>query len=107
MQGVFSGKHGLVQVKDAPPYTKEQEQSVYLDSLARAEFDQKRGTYVFEKKFANNAAALPEHLRQPRQHSLEPAASSLANAEAPDMASPPKVSAQTRLQVTLEENASG
>jgi hypothetical protein len=30
MQGVFSGKHGFVQVKTRAPYTPEQEQNVYV-----------------------------------------------------------------------------
>jgi phosphopantetheine--protein transferase-like protein len=46
-QGVLAGNHTLVQVKDAPPYTPEQETRVYLDPEVRAAFDPKRGTWTF------------------------------------------------------------
>ena len=38
----------LIQVKDAPPYTEEQTQTVYLDPLARATLDAKTGKYTFK-----------------------------------------------------------
>jgi len=38
-QGVLRGAHTLVQVKNAAPYTDEQESAVYLNPTARASFD--------------------------------------------------------------------
>ncbi|KAJ2830354.1 fatty acid synthase alpha subunit Lsd1 [Coemansia erecta] len=46
-QNSLVGNHGFVQVKDRPPYTEEQEQSVYLDPLARAHFDKATNEYKF------------------------------------------------------------
>lgn len=44
--------NSLVRVKDAPPYTKELEGPVLLNSLARATYDTKTGSYAFTKKLA-------------------------------------------------------
>ncbi|KAJ2830624.1 fatty acid synthase alpha subunit Lsd1 [Coemansia erecta] len=46
-QDVLMGKHAFVQVKSRPPYTPDQEQSVYLDPLARAHFDPTTNEYKF------------------------------------------------------------
>ncbi|KAJ2160192.1 fatty acid synthase alpha subunit Lsd1 [Coemansia sp. RSA 552] len=46
-QNTFNGNHPFIQVKDAPPFTPEQEQKVYLDPLARAAFDKERQQYHF------------------------------------------------------------
>ncbi|KAJ1946064.1 fatty acid synthase alpha subunit Lsd1, partial [Linderina pennispora] len=43
----LAGRHTLVQVKEAPPYTPEQETEVYLDSLSRAKYDPKTKTYCY------------------------------------------------------------
>ena len=45
--------NSLVRIKDAPPYTKELEEAVLLNSLARAKLDEKTGSYSFPKKLAN------------------------------------------------------
>jgi fatty acid synthase subunit beta len=106
MQGVFSGKHSLVQVKAAPPYTKEQEQNVYLDPLARAAYDPAQRSWAFGPRYSR--PALPAHLRTdaaaagPAPPRAAPAAPESAWAE-----QRLHVSAQMRLQVTLEENAAG
>ena len=42
--------NSLVRIKDAPPYTKELEEAVLLNSLARAKLDEKTGSYSFPKK---------------------------------------------------------
>ena len=44
--------NSLVRVKDAPPYSKELEGPVLLNSLARASYDPKTGSYAFTKKLA-------------------------------------------------------
>ncbi|KAI8321062.1 hypothetical protein GQ54DRAFT_290323 [Martensiomyces pterosporus] len=41
------GNHQFVQVKTEPPYTPEQERQVYLDPLARADFDPATKRYAF------------------------------------------------------------
>jgi len=46
-QGVLSGKHALVQVKDSAPYTSEQESEVYLNPLARAAYDEEKKSWTF------------------------------------------------------------
>ncbi|KAJ2369194.1 fatty acid synthase alpha subunit Lsd1 [Coemansia sp. RSA 2610] len=46
-QDTFAANHSFVQVKDAPPFTPEQEQHVYLDPLARARQDPATGQYHF------------------------------------------------------------
>ncbi|KAJ2118832.1 fatty acid synthase alpha subunit Lsd1, partial [Coemansia sp. RSA 720] len=46
-QDVLVGNHSFVQVKSQPPFTKQQEQRVYLDPLARASLDAKTGEYHF------------------------------------------------------------
>ncbi|KAI8319879.1 thiolase-like protein [Martensiomyces pterosporus] len=46
-QDTLVGNHPFVQVKSAPPYTVEQEQQVYLDPLARAEYDSAAKQYKF------------------------------------------------------------
>ena len=45
-------KNSLVRVKDAPPYTKDLEVPVLMNSMARATLDQKSGNYVFSKKLS-------------------------------------------------------
>ncbi|KAJ2900394.1 fatty acid synthase alpha subunit Lsd1, partial [Coemansia aciculifera] len=44
-QDTLVGNHLFVQVKSHPPFTAEQEKSVYLDPLARAKYDSKSGEY--------------------------------------------------------------
>ncbi|KAJ2208115.1 fatty acid synthase alpha subunit Lsd1 [Coemansia sp. RSA 521] len=46
-QDTLMGKHSFVQVKHSPPFTPDQEQSVYLDPLARAHFDSATNEYWF------------------------------------------------------------
>ncbi|KAJ2472954.1 fatty acid synthase alpha subunit Lsd1 [Coemansia sp. RSA 2322] len=46
-QDTFVGNHSFVQVKDRPPYTQDQESEVYLDPLARAQYDKQTGEYHF------------------------------------------------------------
>ncbi|KAJ2471197.1 hypothetical protein GGI02_002422, partial [Coemansia sp. RSA 2322] len=47
LQNVLVGKHPFVQVKSHPPYTAEQEKSIYLNPLARAKYDSASGEYKF------------------------------------------------------------
>ena len=42
----------LVRIKDAPPYPKELEEPVLMNSMARTTLDQKSGTYSFPKKLS-------------------------------------------------------
>ncbi|KAJ2867196.1 fatty acid synthase alpha subunit Lsd1 [Coemansia aciculifera] len=46
-QDTLVSNHPFVQVKSHPPYTAEQEKSVYLNPLARAKYDSKSGEYRF------------------------------------------------------------
>ncbi|KAJ2872364.1 fatty acid synthase alpha subunit Lsd1 [Coemansia aciculifera] len=46
-QDTLVGNHPFVQVKSHPPYTAEQEKSVYLNPLTRAKYDSKSGEYKF------------------------------------------------------------
>ncbi|KAJ2496944.1 fatty acid synthase alpha subunit Lsd1 [Coemansia sp. RSA 1972] len=46
-QDVLVGNHTFVQAKSHPPYTEQQEQSVYLNPLARAHFDPATKEYKF------------------------------------------------------------
>ncbi|KAJ2894189.1 fatty acid synthase alpha subunit Lsd1, partial [Coemansia aciculifera] len=46
-QDTLVGNHPFVQVKSHPPFTDEQEKSVYLDPLARAKYDSVSGEYKF------------------------------------------------------------
>lgn len=48
--------NSLVKVKDSPPYSKELEGPVLLNSRARATFDAKTGSYAFTKKQASEPA---------------------------------------------------
>ncbi|KAJ2108914.1 fatty acid synthase alpha subunit Lsd1, partial [Coemansia sp. RSA 922] len=45
----LAGAHTFVQVKSAPPYTEAQEAQVYLNPLARAEYDVPTGQYLFKR----------------------------------------------------------
>jgi fatty acid synthase subunit beta len=103
LQGVYSGQHTLVQVKDAPPYSPELESHVYLNPNARATFDPAKRTWTFAapgngKQAA--AAAVTSNSSAPPQTREETARVGALRAAAPH------VSAQQRLQVTLEESAS-
>lgn len=55
--------NSLVKVKDTPPYTKDLEGPVLLNSMARTTFDSKTGSYSFTSKFATkpefNVANVP------------------------------------------------
>ncbi|KAJ2641936.1 fatty acid synthase alpha subunit Lsd1, partial [Coemansia sp. RSA 1694] len=46
-QDTLIGNHSFVQAKSHPPFTAEQEKSVYLNPLARAKYDTKSGVYKF------------------------------------------------------------
>ncbi|KAJ2026023.1 fatty acid synthase alpha subunit Lsd1 [Coemansia sp. S610] len=46
-QDTLVGNHPFVQVKSHPPFTPEQEKSVYLNPLARAKYDAASGEYRF------------------------------------------------------------
>ncbi|KAJ2506458.1 fatty acid synthase alpha subunit Lsd1, partial [Coemansia sp. RSA 2052] len=46
-QDTLVGNHSFVQTKSHPPFTAEQEKSVYLNPLARAKYDSKSGEYKF------------------------------------------------------------
>ncbi|KAJ2073744.1 fatty acid synthase alpha subunit Lsd1 [Coemansia sp. S155-1] len=46
-QDTLVGNHPFVQVKNHPPFTVEQEKSVYLDPLARTKYDSASGEYKF------------------------------------------------------------
>ncbi|KAJ2505718.1 fatty acid synthase alpha subunit Lsd1, partial [Coemansia sp. RSA 1939] len=52
----LTGVHPFVQVKDAPPYTDAQEALVYLNPLARAEYDAATNKYVFKRVDQTEAA---------------------------------------------------
>ncbi len=61
--------NSLVKIKESPPYTKELEGPVLLNSLARASYDPKTGSYAFASKLAtqpimdlSNVKALSEIL---------------------------------------------
>ena len=56
-QGVLRGTHTLVQVKDAPPYTEEQESAVYLNPTARAAFDGESWSFGGGRRAAKVAKA--------------------------------------------------
>ena len=43
-------ENSLVKIKEHPPYAKEMENPVLLNSLARAKWDAKTGEYSFPKK---------------------------------------------------------
>ncbi|KAJ2497450.1 fatty acid synthase alpha subunit Lsd1 [Coemansia sp. RSA 2052] len=45
----LAGAHTFVQVKTAPPYTEAQEAQVYLNPLARAEYDVSTRQYLFKR----------------------------------------------------------
>ncbi|KAH9950013.1 fatty acid synthase [Amylocystis lapponica] len=47
--------NSLVKVKDAPPYTKDLEAPVLMNSLARTTFDPKTGGYVYTAKLPSKA----------------------------------------------------
>ncbi|KAJ2034670.1 fatty acid synthase alpha subunit Lsd1, partial [Coemansia sp. S16] len=46
-QDTLVSNHPFMQVKSHPPYTAEQEKSMYLDPLARAKYDSKSSEYKF------------------------------------------------------------
>ncbi|KAI0685962.1 fatty acid synthase [Cytidiella melzeri] len=63
--------NSLVKVKESPPYAKELEGPVLLNSLARASYDNKTGSYAFTSKLASsplldtaNASAVSEIFAQ-------------------------------------------
>jgi fatty acid synthase subunit beta len=45
MQGVFTEKHELIQVKSAPPYNDEDRTSIFLDPTARATYEPSEGSW--------------------------------------------------------------
>lgn len=65
--------NSLVRIKDAPPYPKELEYPVLLNSMARAVRDEKTGSYSFPTKLSTKATYDISN--------VEAAAMSLAGAE--------------------------
>lgn len=65
--------NSLVRIKDAPPYPKELEYPVLLNSMARAVRDEKTGSYSFPAKLSSKATYDISN--------VEAAAKSLAGAE--------------------------
>lgn len=49
-------RNSLVKVKDSPPYSKDLEGPVLLNSLARASYNAKTGSYEFTAKLATKPA---------------------------------------------------
>lgn len=49
-------RNSLVKVKDSPPYSKELEGPVLLNSLARASYNAKTGSYEFTSELATKPA---------------------------------------------------
>lgn len=49
--------NSLVKIKEAPPYTPELEVPVLMNSMARATFDVKTGSYSFPKNLRNEVEA--------------------------------------------------
>lgn len=89
-QGVISGKHTLIQVKEAPPYTEEQQPQVYLDPTARASYDPVVGSWTFG--------------------GAHPARTSAAKTSSPQSSPKPiatrdRVDSSTRLAATMERGA--
>jgi len=100
-QAVFTGKHGLIRVKTRAPYLVEQETTVYLDPTARAIFDKVAGTWIFKD---DNVPGLV------RVTSSTPKVDGSAKSppeKMPARSSAARVPAETRLKVTLEEQAEG
>uniref|UniRef100_A0A7S3PGY4 Ketosynthase family 3 (KS3) domain-containing protein n=1 Tax=Aplanochytrium stocchinoi TaxID=215587 RepID=A0A7S3PGY4_9STRA len=101
-QGVFSGKHSMVQVKSFAPYEDEQLEDVYLDPLARASFDASKNTWTFYKYNQNlqNNKPVKEEIKLDK---LLVKQSNDQTSAAPIL----KTSVKARLQVTIQEKAEG
>ncbi|KAJ2134041.1 3-oxoacyl-[acyl-carrier-protein] synthase, partial [Coemansia sp. RSA 678] len=54
----LAGVHPFVQIKSDPPYTEAQESQVYLNPLARAEYDPATKKYMFKR---TNQADVVKH----------------------------------------------
>lgn len=50
--------NSLVRIKDAPPYTKDLEASVLMNSMARTIYDPKTGSYAYSGKHLNTKPSL-------------------------------------------------
>ena len=50
--------NSLVRIKDAPPYTKDLEASVLMNSMARTIYDPKTGSYVYSQKHLTTKPSL-------------------------------------------------
>ena len=50
--------NSLVRIKDAPPYTKDLEASVLMNSMARTIYDPKTGSYVYSQKHLSTKPSL-------------------------------------------------
>ncbi|KAH9257778.1 holo-[acyl-carrier-protein] synthase [Batrachochytrium salamandrivorans] len=99
-QGVLSDKHRLFQAKTRAPYLPDQEASVYLNPNARASFDSTAKTWVFKRSLGQDAIL---NLKSGKEGPV-------VVAKPPSPAVVPKtasVSAETRLKVTLQEQAEG
>ena len=71
-QGVFSGRHSLVQIKHRPPFDPAQEEAVYLNPCARAVFSPTANTWLFDgaqaSKRSHPVPAVPvEEKTSPKQ----------------------------------------
>jgi fatty acid synthase subunit alpha len=100
--GVLRGKHTLVQVKNAAPYTDAQQERVYLDPSARVEFQPSTNSYAFPDVVGDE----PHGMRvgaaagEPSPPIVRPSSASRSTAV-------PAVSAASRLQITAQEQAEG
>jgi len=81
MQGVFTDKHELVQVKSAPPYNDEDRTNIFLDPTARATYQPLEGSWKVtsnlpaqqqerqdEEDMATESMFLESQNSLPRQH---------------------------------------
>lgn len=101
-QGVLSGKHGMIRAKTRAPYLPDQETRVYLDPTARASYDAGLRTWVFknldEQVNVRPTSAVAEVISAPSDQEEKTMSRVSSRAQ---------VGAETRLQVTLQEQAEG
>lgn len=82
-QDAVTGKALFVQVKDHPPYTPDDESRVYLDPLARASFDAKANTWLFQSGKGRRSGRLDEAAATPASGANAPPTARTTAASAP------------------------
>lgn len=107
-QDAVTNKVPFVQVKDHPPYTKEDESRIYLDPLARAVYDNRTKTWKFSGK-SKSSLSMGQDVSQSEMRKEVPSSTTKKREESQSSGMRRNISATalTHMEVMMREMGEG